>query len=330
MRMRDFAAKGMSRRARLACVQKAGALKFGGRIATRNVGLQSTVGGGASSKDLANLRSRLLGEGKESSAAAGMGQQKGPLSTILVLGVLAAIFKTFDASAVAMMGGLTSAAMVALFTETIAPTLGVVIEYILYATSVPAMQKVRAEAKLGSLNPLPFVVSLANCVAWCGYGFVTKNPFIILSNLVGVLSGLYNTMTSVRHADNENRKLIEIVTIASASVLLGSGFASSILFESEASRRLLFGYLANGFLMVYYASPLSTLKQVLTEKSSASLYWPLSLVCALNGGLWLIYGLAMNDNFIIIPNGFGLVIAALQLLFCGIFPRGARPTSKAA
>ena len=54
---------------------------------------------------------------------------------------------------------------------------------------------------------------------------------------------------------------------------------------------------------------------------------PLSVVCALNGGLWVTYGLAVSDPFIFIPNGFGLVVSSIQLFFCAIFPRG---TTKSA
>ena len=49
-------------------------------------------------------------------------------------------------------------------------------------------------------------------------------------------------------------------------------------------------------------------------------------MCALNGGLWLTYGLAVNDLFISIPNGFGLVVSALQLFFCVVFPRVTKAT----
>merc|ERR1719230_2211653 len=96
-----------------------------------------------------------------------------------------------------------------LFTETIAPVLGIIISNGIYLTGVPAIQKARADSTLGDLNPLPFAMSLANSLAWCGYGFVTKNPFIIFSDAMGIILGLYNTMTGVWLADDGERKRLE-------------------------------------------------------------------------------------------------------------------------
>ena len=82
-----------------------------------------------------------------------------------------------------------------------------------------------------------------------------------------------------------------------------------------------FGYVANGLLLLYYAAPLSTLAKVVRQKSSASINAPLSFMSVVNGGLWTSYGLAVSDGYIWVPNFVGVVLSSVQLALCGVFKR---------
>merc|ERR1711941_42971 len=103
-------------------------------------------------------------------------------------------------------------------------------------------------------------------------------------------------------------------------ILLVSGHVSALALNDMAARRALAGWIANGFLVILYISPLSTLAKVIKQRSSASLHWPLSLTSVLNGSFWFVYGVAVKDLFIGIPNGLGALLAAFQLFLCVIFP----------
>lgn len=54
------------------------------------------------------------------------------------------------------------------------------------------------------------------------------------------------------------------------------------------------GITANVVLLIYYSAPLTTVKEVLVSRSSASLYWPLCMMNVLNGLLWVGYGRVSN------------------------------------
>ena len=50
---------------------------------------------------------------------------------------------------------------------------------------------------LGPLNPRPWAVMTGNCLGWVAYGYYVKNPFLIMSNLPGlILSVWLNTSAS--------------------------------------------------------------------------------------------------------------------------------------
>lgn len=65
----------------------------------------------------------------------------------------------------------------------------------------------------------------------------------------------------------------------------------------------MWGFTSNAILLIYYAAPLSTIFTVIKTRSSASLHLPLCIMNTINGVLWLIYGLALKDYFIWVPNG---------------------------
>jgi solute carrier family 50 protein (sugar transporter) len=65
--------------------------------------------------------------------------------------------------------------------------------------------------------------------------------------------------------------------------------------------------------------------EVLRTRCSATLHLPLSVMNVVNGSLWLVYGLAISDLFIAIPNGVG---AALGCIYCALLCAFPRRSSK--
>jgi solute carrier family 50 protein (sugar transporter) len=89
---------------------------------------------------------------------------------------------------------------------------------------------------------------------------------------------------------------------------------------SDDTLKSMWGFTANGILLIYYAAPLSTIIVVVRSRSSATLYWPLAVANTVNGVLWLIYGLAISDLFIAVPNGVGAVFSLVLLALILIYP----------
>ena len=53
-------------------------------------------------------------------------------------------------------------------------------------------------ATVQDMNPIPFVLILANCVAWVSYAVVTHDPFVFLANDPGVILGLFLSFQRLR------------------------------------------------------------------------------------------------------------------------------------
>lgn len=96
------------------------------------------------------------------------------------------------------------------------------------------------------------------------------------------------------------------------------------MYEGDLGKQtLIVGLAVNANLIFFYGAPLSKIATVLSEKSSKSIHVPTMICSLLNGSLWLVYGVAVHDFYIAVPNGFGAALGVVQLLLCIFFPKHA-------
>lgn len=105
------------------------------------------------------------------------------------------------------------------------------------------------------------------------------------------------------------------------------GMVDSMSLESKV---FLVGIVTNGILITFYGAPLSTIAQVLKEKSTASIHVPTMFLNTITSGFWCVYGVAINDYFIIGPNALGFVCGAIQIVLYMAFPRSPKAPSQGA
>jgi len=89
------------------------------------------------------------------------------------------------------------------------------------------------------------------------------------------------------------------------------------------SRELIVAWLVISNLVFFYGAPLSTFYTVLKERNSSSIHVPTMITNTLNGTFWSIYGFAVSDMFVAIPNGIGALFGVFQVVLCVTFPRQA-------
>ncbi|KAK6114989.1 hypothetical protein DH2020_007258 [Rehmannia glutinosa] len=135
---------------------------------------------------------------------------------------------------------------------------------------------------------IPYVMTLLNCLlaAWYGLHFISKDNY-----LVSVINGTGAVIESVYF----------LPSMASPKKQLLCGFAATI------------------FSIIMYASPLSVMRMVIKTKSVEYMPFLLSLFVFLCGTSWFTYGLIGKDKFLYIPNGFGSLLGAMQLILYAIY-----------
>ncbi|KAG2434714.1 hypothetical protein HXX76_007604 [Chlamydomonas incerta] len=191
----------------------------------------------------------------------------------------------------------------------------------------PAVLRLRAAGRLGDTNPLPYPMTVVNAAGWVAYGYATANPYIFPANVVGFLAGVFFTFTAFACATKQVQdRITAIMVAASAHYILLGLIGCFALSPAEATR--MWGTSAVVILMLYYFVPLSTMVQIVRTRNAASIYPPLAVTAIANGLMWTIYGFAVMDINLWLPNLFGSVIGVIQLLLRLMY--GAKPTGSAA
>jgi solute carrier family 50 protein (sugar transporter) len=225
------------------------------------------------------------------------------------------------------MGGSSSSSSSEIFTLTIAPILGFCLANFMFFSSLPELRRYRANGEWGGLNAHPYPIVVANCVGWMMYGSVIRDYWVYVSNLPGVLVSVYAVMTAISLARNEEkRRELEKMVLLSCALTSAIGFVLGVVMhdEGEAKRRFASGIFCNVVLAVYYASPLSEMRQIIKNRDASSLSWPMSVAITVNGFSWAAYGFALKDWFLVSPNFFGGVLGVVQLSFLVMFNGGRR------
>lgn len=101
--------------------------------------------------------------------------------------------------------------------------------------------------------------------------------------------------------------------------------------QSPDEAQLIIGVPANILSVLTAASPLLQLKTILRLKDASCLPFGMSVMTAVAGGVWMIYGIMLQDALVIIPNLFGLTMGTIQVSLLLLYPgSGAAKGHRAA
>jgi solute carrier family 50 (sugar transporter) len=117
---------------------------------------------------------------------------------------------------------------------------------------------------------------------------------------------------------------IIIIWLSITSVMV---FAKNNAISSN-TKELIVGISVNVNLVFFYGAPLSTIWTVLNDKSSSTIHFRTMVTSTANGTFWFAYGVAVQDFFIMVPNGLGALLGCAQMVLCLIFPRKLTQATK--
>ncbi len=176
----------------------------------------------------------------------------------------------------------------------------------LQASLVYSAMILRLDNNERKLSNLPFLTLLTNCFVWVVYGQLEHEMTVFVTNLIGILVGIYCTATyhlySI-YAPNPSHYYISSAVITTSLIGHSLGFHHLV------------GFLAMISAILVYASPLATLGVVLTEQSTRSMPFPTSVAAFFTAFSWTLYGgIIARDLTILIPSILGVILASAHLL----------------
>lgn len=212
------------------------------------------------------------------------------------------------------------------FSTIVCPLFGMILANIMWCSPMKAVLQARETRSIGSLNSIPFVATITNCIGWMLYGCLKKDAFLFFANVFGIVLGMFYTINCLTLTTKKPEEasfskdylITESLLLFSVFFWCLMGLFCAMLFNSfndpVAQAANLVGYVSVTFSISYYAAPLSTVFQVIATHDASSLYLPTISINFINGCCWFFYGLIGTHDIILWgPNGLGILLSCFQI-----------------
>ena len=160
--------------------------------------------------------------------------------------------------------------------------------------------------------------------------------WLFLSNCFSLILGVWLCLTAIhileQNCDDEKdlrderlRVRVEVILLFTITFWIVISFIVALPLRDEKyfSFNIAFvGSFAVVSSLVFYASPLMHIIEVMKSKDSSSLYYPAIFVNMLSCLLWFFYGLeGVHAPVVWIPNGLGALLCVIELFTCWYYPQ---------
>ena len=124
----------------------------------------------------------------------------------------------------------------------------------------------------------------------------------------------------------QKQNTYSLYSLLGGAILISlGGMLALITFAGQPQiQRAILGIMSVIIQIGFLVSPLSAMAQVIRDKDSRWLYWPLAVTVVFNGLCWGVYGLVLSDAFIYAPNFVGAALGLVQVFLISVFPAGGR------
>ncbi|XP_027117050.1 bidirectional sugar transporter SWEET17 [Coffea arabica] len=206
--------------------------------------------------------------------------------------------------------------------------LGNVTSMLVFLAPIDTFKRIVKNKSTEEFDSLPYICSLLSASLWTYYGIVQPSAFLVGTiNAFGSVLGIVYVGLFLFYAPPSNKvKIALIVGTLNVGFLAGAILFTRLAFKGEA-RVASMGFLAAGFIIVTYASPLSSMRTVVMTRSVEYMPFYLSFFIFLSGGVWALYGWLIGDYFVSVPNGTGCILGTAQLVLYGIY-RDTKPPAR--
>jgi len=189
-----------------------------------------------------------------------------------------------------------------------------VITIISFLTGIIFCRDIYRAGTTETFSSFPFSAGVLCTFLWLRYGFILNDSTMIFVNTIGLfLQSVYLAwffiFTPIKSQINGRISLL-------LSLLLTVHLYIRYALEPES----ILGPFASISSLIFCASPLAAVQEVIRSRSTEKLPFPMILSSFLVSSLWFIYGYLISNAFVQLPNGIGALISGVQLSLFVVFP----------
>lgn len=166
------------------------------------------------------------------------------------------------------------------------------------------------------VDPIPFLGGIGLCILMLRYAWMLDDSTMINVNVFGLLTNMIYMIIYYHYAPN-TKEVLKLTYKVTIFVVIFLVYAQ---IEHPTNVEFRFGIVVTILLLLLIAAPLVHLKMVIKTKNTEILPFPLIFMGTLVSFLWLLYGLIIDNVFVIFQNAVGLTLSIVQLSLFVIFP----------
>ncbi|CAO2823120.1 unnamed protein product [Amaranthus hypochondriacus] len=195
--------------------------------------------------------------------------------------------------------------------------IGNVTSFLLFASPAPTIRRILKNKSVEEFKYHTIVAGLINCAMWVFYSMPFVHPHSILVttiNSIGFFMYIIYNIIYLLYSDNKKRKHIVLYYLGEILLMAMLICITMLVFYTHATRSRFVGIFCDVFGIILYGSPLTIMYKVIKTKSVKFMPLSLSLAGFANGVIWSAYALIRFDIYILIGNGVGAILGAIQLI----------------
>ncbi|OQR96274.1 hypothetical protein ACHHYP_16282 [Achlya hypogyna] len=204
---------------------------------------------------------------------------------------------------------------------TLIPYIAVVSSLLFAIAPIADIRRIRVAQSTLSLPFAPFFFYMLQSALFLLYACVTSNKLLTATTMVGSVLGSYYVIIYYTYSKEKR--------LARWYLLLGFCFYALLLHgasvKSTQEAKMIVGVPGNIVMILTAVSPMSKLPDIIRRKDASCLPTGMSVMNAVAGAVWTLYGIMLSDMVVIFPNVISTVVGIVQVLLLVKYP----PPSKA-
>uniref|UniRef100_A0A1A8JWS1 Sugar transporter SWEET1 n=3 Tax=Nothobranchius TaxID=28779 RepID=A0A1A8JWS1_NOTKU len=180
----------------------------------------------------------------------------------------------------------------------------------MFSTGLTDLKKMRESKSTENIQFLPFLITCLNNLGWLFYGILKTDQTIVVVNTIGaLLQILYITMYFLY---TKQKRLVTLQTLAAGTVLICVWLYFTTFLTEGATRLSQLGLTCSLVTIGMYMSPLIDLVEIIRSGNVQCLSYPLTVATFFTSTSWVLYGLQLNDYYIMVPNTPGILTSLIR------------------
>ncbi|XP_052868074.1 sugar transporter SWEET1-like [Anopheles cruzii] len=185
---------------------------------------------------------------------------------------------------------------------------------------------IRKKGTTEGFSPMMFIGGCGLTILFLQHGMLMGDPAMITTNIVGfsisfAYAAFFAFYTPAALKGNFWRQVMwsGLFTLA---ILLYAKYENPAVVEDR------FGMIITVLMLCLIGQPLFGLPEIIRRKTTEGLPFPMILSGTIVGLSWLLYGVILNNVFVVLQNLAGVLLSGIQLALFAIYPSKPAPPSK--